>query len=76
MKLAATLIIAGAALSGCTALNSVDQLTREAVQTGCSASELSRAATRNRLADWGLWVKCVEDGTLYDTLELVEKQPT
>ncbi len=73
MKLAAALIVAGAALSGCEALNSVDQLTREAVQTGCSASELSRAATRNRLADWGLWVQCVENGTVYDDFELVAR---
>ena len=62
-------------LTNCAALETVDQLSREAVAETCAQSELSRKATRERLADWGLWVKCVPQGTLYDTLMLVESPP-
>ena len=59
-----------ATLTGCEYLMVADQISKATVSAVCAQTELVRATERAKVAQWGLWVRCVPAGTIWDSYEL------
>jgi hypothetical protein len=68
--------VAAVALAGCEVLEKADRITEAAVTRVCGQPEAARKVEREKLADWGLWAKCVGPGAVYDGYELVSTAGT